>query len=88
MIPDDELANVLRQVLLIGGGFSINYCGMLEIGELASHTETSYWVESRDFDGNILWEKDSLSLEEAMAHFLRIRQERGIGLDIELDGFD
>lgn len=35
--------------------------------------------------GAVLWEKDDLSLEETLGHFLRIRKERELGYDIEGD---
>lgn len=81
-IPDDELAAVLRTLLRMDAGFYIGFAGMLEVGQLEN---LNYWIESKDHTGVTLWEKDDLSLEEAIGHFLRIRRERELGYDIESD---
>ena len=81
-IPDDELAAALRMLLRMDAGFYIGFARLLEIGQLEN---LNYWVESKDHTGAVLWEKDDLSLEEAIGHFLRIRRERELGYDIEED---
>jgi len=81
-IPDTDLADALRTLLRMGGGFYVGFAEMLEIGQLEN---LNYWVESRDHNGNQLWFKDDLSLDDAIQHFLRIRTERELGYDIELD---
>ena len=55
---------------------------MLEIGQLEN---LNYWVQSKDHEGVEMWLKDDISLEEAIEHFLRIRRERELGYDIEID---
>ncbi|MBT4863659.1 MAG: hypothetical protein HON53_00875 [Planctomycetaceae bacterium] len=81
-IPDDELAAALRTLLQMNTGFYVAFADMLEIGQLEN---LNYWVELRDHEGNKLWEKDDIPLDEAIGHFLRIRRERDVGYDIELD---
>lgn len=81
-IPDDELASALRTLLGMVTGFYVGFTNSLRIGQLEN---LNYWVESRDHAGRMLWEKDDLPLEEAIEHFLRIRKEREIGYDIEID---
>jgi hypothetical protein len=81
-IPDDELAAVLRTLLRMTTGFYVGFAGMLEIGQLEN---LNYWVESKDHRGVKLWFKDDIVLEEAIGHFLRIRRERQLGYDIEID---
>ncbi len=81
-IPDQELAGTLRVLLRLTTGFYVGFADMLEIGQLEN---LNYWVRSRDWKGNELWYKDDISLEEAIGHFLRIRRERELGYDIEID---
>ncbi len=81
-IPDDELADALRTLLRMTSGFYVGFAGMLEIGQLES---LNYWVESKDHTGRELWYKDDIPLEEAIGHFLRIRRERELGYDFEID---
>jgi hypothetical protein len=81
-IPDDELAVALRTLLQMTTGFYVGFAGMLEIGQLEN---LNYWVESKDHEGAELWFMDDISLEEAIGHFLRIRKERELGYDIEID---
>jgi hypothetical protein len=81
-IPDDELSAALRALLRMTTGFYVGFAGMLEIGQLEN---LNYWVESMDHTGVMLWCKDDIPLEEAIAHFLRIRRERELGFDIEVD---
>ncbi|QVL32441.1 hypothetical protein KIH39_00550 [Telmatocola sphagniphila] len=81
-IPDQELAAALRTLLGMNAGFYVGFAGMLEIGQLENE---NYWVESKDHNGKLLWDKDDISLEEAIGHFLRNRQERELGYDIEND---
>ena len=81
-IPDHELGGVLRTLLRMTTGFYVGFAGMLEIGQLEN---LNYWVLSRDCQGNELWCKDDIPLEEAIGHFLRIRRERELGYDIETD---
>lgn len=81
-IPDDELASALRTLLRMTTGFYVGFAGMLEVGQLEN---LNYWVESKDHTGRELWYKDDIPLEEAIAHFLRIRRERELGYDIEID---
>jgi hypothetical protein len=82
MIPDEQLAEALRTVLRLNGGLYVGFAHMIDIGQLEN---LNYWVESRDWEGNRLWVKDDLSLEEAIDRFLRIRRERELGYDIEED---
>ena len=81
-IPDDELAAALRAVLRMTTGFYVGLAGILEVGQLEN---LNYWVESKDHTGATLWQKDDMPLEEAIGHFLRIRKEREVGYDIEVD---
>ena len=81
-IPDDQLAAALRALLRFPSGFYAGFSGMLEIGQLEN---LNYWIESRQIDGTVLWEADDISLDDAIGHFLRIRQERELGFDIETD---
>lgn len=81
-IPDDEFAAALRTLLRLPHGFYVGFAGMLEIGQMEN---LDYWVESKDHNGKYLWEESNLSLDEAIAHFLRIRRERELGYDIEVD---
>src|SRR4051812_8463633 len=81
-IPDEEFAAALRTLLRMTHGFYVGFAGMLEIGQMEN---LNYWVESKDHEGDYLWEKSDLSLEEAIGHFLRIRRERKLGYDIETD---
>ena len=82
-VPDDELASALRALLRLDTGFYVGFCANhLRIGQLEN---LKYWVESRSHDGRMLWEKDDITLEEAIGHFLRIRKERQLGFDIEVD---
>lgn len=81
-IPDDELAAALRTLLRMTSGFYVGFARMLEIGQLEN---LNYWVESKDHNGVELWNKDDIPLEEAITHFLRIRRERELGYDIEID---
>jgi hypothetical protein len=81
-IPDDELAAALRTLLRMTTGFYVGFAGMLEVGQLEN---LNYWVVSKDHRGVELWQKDDISLEEAIGHFLRIRKERELGYDIEID---
>jgi hypothetical protein len=81
-IPDDEIAAALRTLLRMTTGFYVGCAAMLEIGQLEN---LNYWVESKDHNGVRLWCKDDIPLEEAIGHFLRIRKERGLGFDIEID---
>ncbi len=81
-IPDEELASALRTLLRMNSGFYLGFAGMLEVGQLEN---LNYWVESKDHTGLRLWVKDDLPLEEAIGHFLRIRRDRELGYDIEMD---
>ena len=81
-IPDQELAAALDTLLRMTTGFYIGFAGDLEIGQLEN---LNYWVESKDENDNVLWYKDNLPLAEAIGHFLRIRREREMGYDIEID---
>jgi hypothetical protein len=81
-IPDEELGDALRTLLRMTTGFYVGFAGMLEIGQLEN---LNYWVESKDHNGVELWSKDDIPLEEAIGHFLRIRKERELGYDIEID---
>jgi len=54
----------------------------LTIGQLEN---LNYWVDYKTHDGRIVWEADDIPLEEAIGHFLRIRREREVGYDIEVD---
>jgi hypothetical protein len=81
-IPDEELAAALRTLLRMTSGFYVGFAGMLEVGQLEN---LNYWVESKDHTGRELWYKDDITLEEAIGHFLRIRRERELGYDIEMD---
>jgi hypothetical protein len=72
-IPDDELAAALRTLLRMDAGFYVGFAGMLEIGQVEN---LNYWVQSKDYNGVVLWCQDDISLEEAIGHFLRIRKER------------
>jgi len=81
-VPDVELAVALRALLRLNIGVYVCFCEMVEIGQLEN---LNYWVESRKTDGTVLWEIDDIPLEEAIAHFLRIRSERQAGYDIEAD---
>jgi hypothetical protein len=81
-IPDEELASALRTLLRMTSGFYVGFAGMLEIGQLEN---LNYWVDSKDHTGRKLWYKDDIPLEEAIGHFLRIRRERELGYDIEID---
>ena len=81
-ISDVDLSNALRLVLRMNCGFYVGFAEMLEIGQLEN---LKYWVTSRDHDNNELWSKDDLTLDAAIQQFLRIRHERQLGFDIELD---
>jgi len=81
-IPDEELASALRTLLRMDAGFYAGFAGMLEVGQLEN---LNCWVESKDHTGRKLWFKDDIPPEEAIAHFLRIRRERELGFDIEVD---
>jgi hypothetical protein len=81
-IPDDELAAALRTLLRMTSGFYVGFAGMLEVGQLEN---LNYWVQSKDHNGRVLWYTDDIPLEEAIGHFLRIRRERELGYDIEID---
>ncbi|WP_337176122.1 hypothetical protein [Paludisphaera sp.] len=82
-ISDDELASALRALLRLDTGYYVGFsANLLRIGQLEN---LNYWVESRDSNGRMLWEKDDIPLEEAIGHFLRIREERELGYDIEGD---
>ena len=81
-IPDDKLSAALRALLRLTTGFYVGFAGMPEIGQLEN---LNYWVESKDHKGVKLWYKDDIPLEEAISHFLRIRRERELGYDIEID---
>jgi hypothetical protein len=81
-IPDDELAAALQTLLRLTSGFYVGFADMLEIGQLEN---LNYWVQSKDHRGVEFWYKDNIPLEEAIWHFLRIRRERELGYDIEID---
>ena len=81
-IPDSELTDALRTLLRMDAGFYLGFADLLEIGQLEN---LNYWVESKDHHGVSLWSQDDLSLEEAVQHFVRIRNERELGYDIERD---
>ena len=81
-IPDEELATALRTLLRMTSGFYVGFADMLYIGQLEN---LNYWVQSKDHTGGELWIKDDIPLEEAIGHFLRIRRERELGYDIEID---
>jgi hypothetical protein len=81
-ISDDELAAALRTLLRMTTGLYVGFAGMLEVGQLEN---LNYWIESKDHKGTLLWQKDDMPLEEAVGHFLRIRKERELGYDIEID---
>ncbi|CAN5610569.1 hypothetical protein BH23PLA1_BH23PLA1_34870 [soil metagenome] len=81
-IPDEELASALTTLLQLNGGFYVGFADMIEIGQLEN---LNYWAESRDEQGKVIWSEDDLSMKEAIEHFLRIRKERELGYDIEMD---
>ena len=81
-IPDEELSSALRALLRMTTGFYVGFAGMLEVGQLEN---LNYWIRSKDHEGVELWYKDDIGLEEAIGHFLRIRKERELGYDIEID---
>ena len=63
-------------------GFYVGFADLLEIGQLEN---LDCWVESKNHTGDVLWYRDNLSREQAIAQFLRIRNERQLGYDIERD---
>lgn len=81
-IPDNELAAALRTLLQMESGFYVGFAGMLEIGQLEN---LNCWVESKDHKGREMWYRDDIPMEEAIGRFLRIRRERQLGYDIEVD---
>jgi hypothetical protein len=81
-ISDEQLGEALRALLRMTTGFYVGFAGMLEVGQLEN---LNYWVESKTHEGVKLWYKDDIPLEEAIGHFLRIRSERELGYDIEID---
>lgn len=81
-IPVDELAAALRALLRMTTGFYGGFAGMLEVGQLEN---LRHWVESKNHTGRVPWYKDDLSRDQAIGHFLRIRRERELGYDIEID---
>lgn len=81
-VPDDELSHALRTLMRFEAGFYVGFAGLLEIGQLEN---LNYWVEYKDHTGKVVWFEDDMPLEVAIAHFLRIRREREIGYDIEVD---
>lgn len=81
MVSDERLAEALRVLLSADAGFHIGLAGLIEIGQLEN---LHYWVESRSPVGEKLWEADDLqSLDAAITAFLRLRQERQLGYDLE-----
>jgi hypothetical protein len=83
VIRDDELAAAIRALLQLDVGVYVGIFGMVEIGELENG---NFWVRSCELHPHKeLWMKDDIPLEEAIAHFIRIRKERQIGYDIEAD---
>jgi len=80
---DEQLAAGIRLLLSSQAGFHIGLAGMIEIGQLEN---LHYWVISHDEFGNVFWEADGLTdLEGAIACFLRLRQERELGYDLEAE---
>jgi hypothetical protein len=78
MTSDADLTDALRCVLLLDGSFSILCLGVLLIGQVAGTGPDRYWVCLRADDGEVRWEETGLSLDAAIAHFLRLRAERGL----------
>ncbi len=81
-IPDEELATALHTLLRMTSGFYVGFADMQYIGQIEN---LNYHVQSKDWQGRELWLKDDIPLEEAIGHFLRIRRERKLGYDIEID---
>jgi hypothetical protein len=80
VVPDEKLRSALRDLLRMPTGFYVGFADLLEIGQLEN---LNYWVTSRDSNGVELWHVDDIPIEEAIEHFLRIRNERLAGYDME-----
>jgi hypothetical protein len=85
VIGDAPLADGLRALLRLDIGIHVGLFGLLEIGQLE---ELTYYVILFGFRGPgeryVKWQKDRLSLEEAIGHFLRLRHAHEFGFDYEV----
>lgn len=73
MTSDAEVADAIRRLLHLDGSFSVLCYGVLIIGQVAGAGPDRYWVCQRADDGEVRWEKVGMSLDEALAQFLRLR---------------
>jgi hypothetical protein len=80
-VPDERLAAALKTLFETEVGFWAGILTDLEIGQLEN---LNYWVEYKGEKGRE-WFKDDIGLDEAIGHFLRLRKEHEVGLDIESD---
>jgi len=80
LVPENEIADAIRTLMRLRIGASVNFFDLLEMGQLEN---INYFVKSKNSEGTCLWYIDDISLEEALAHFLRIRRERKLGFDYE-----
>jgi hypothetical protein len=78
MIADDEMTDAIRRLMRLDGTFSILCLGVLLIGQVAGQGVDRYWVCLRADDGEVRWEQQGLTIDEAIAHFLRLRAECGL----------
>lgn len=79
-VTDEELGAALRALLSLNTGADVDYFTLLTIRQLENG---NYSSESLDHEGNGLALVDDVSLDEALAFFLRVRKERKLGYDIE-----
>ena len=78
MTSDAEVSDAIRRLLRLDGSFSVLCFGVLLIGQVAGAGPDRYWVCRRADDGEVRWEQQGLTLDEAVGHFLRLRTECGL----------
>lgn len=82
MIDNFKLKQALRALLQLNTGLWVSFS--FELLTIGQTDDLKYYVTYRTDDGNVLWEMDELSLDEAIDHFVRIRSEGQLGYDFEV----
>jgi len=88
MVGDESMADGLRALLRLDVGIHVGLgSGLLEIGQLEELTYYVILFGFRDGERSMEWQQDRLSMDEAIAHFLRLRHVHELGYDYErVDG--
>jgi tRNA threonylcarbamoyladenosine biosynthesis protein TsaE len=80
IVPDEELAPKLLQVLKTDAGLGCDFLGIVQVWQLENG---SFCVQVNEVPGQGEYEAVFATAEDAVADFLRLRHERELGYDYE-----